>query len=690
MNKLKCILCAGLTALSFCPTPMPKALAQVPKHMYVNAKDYTKPFPINSIGSVRINDSTTMVDARRFYNKDIDSITFRNPKTPFLNDLGKHETLTAIPGAAVLDISERNSETESTTRNVYSAWYMLSIAGMPLKVTTDIDSALADSRLVVLSSVVKNVTFTENELQKLTEWIGKGGILVMPAATPGQNNNLLKNLVGYDKAERNTTRNELTWNQRLLGQVPFEYVDTDEERTISIGNKKSGKGMRCYSLTNIHDDADTLATYNTGEVGAVRNTIGNGAVYSYGLTWGELIQRSQFNRDNDFQRSANNTFEPSADVIAFQIRSLYNHQGGPAVWKFTIPDGYESILIPTHDCDSKTALDSMYFMSEYEKGIGAPCQYFITTHYYAEPQDSGEVRLGLMYSPDRIPKIRRLIENGHTIGSHSIGHFPDFNKVERFPMTVTTRDEYHALYSNRTETTTGGSTWAEIVLSKLILQEDIGNNVLSLRTGHLCMNDSIPHAEQIGEYKYASCFSASDVMSEFPYQERIGRTYKGEFNGVLEMPLHFSDVFNSKTGKIDATNWQEKVKIWKTIHEKLTANYAPAIILIHPNRKWKMEAEKALVETYDHDRIGIYNFEAFGNFWNVRQQTEFSYGYDSVKNTITIHLDKELDNYGLLPFAIEGLPEGNQPTVHLTSPNNTIVAIGRLKEIANGRYLCVF
>lgn len=663
------------------------AKAQAPQNIYICGKDFCKPFPLGSVSHIRPYNNSTLVNARRYNNADIDSITFTKPSSTFLDNIGKTETLTPTAGAAVLDITQRTGEDEKSKRNAYSAWYMLTVAGMPFTVTTNLSEALSSSRLVVVSSVIDATTFSASELQEISSWVDKGGVLVLSAAIPN-GNTTLANLVGYDSAKDFNQRKEITWNTELSYKPEFDYIDTDEERTIIIGKNDS---IRCYHFTNLHEGTDTLATMKDGQwYMALRHLQGNGVVYSYGIPWGLLIQQVQLGKDS-YKRTNNNHFEPSADVITLQLRSIYCHQGSPAVWKFTIPDGYESLLIPTHDCDSKTALDSMYFMSEYEKELGASCHYFITTHYYPEPQDSGEVRLGEGYTADRIPKIKQLLTDGHTVGSHSIGHFPDFSVMERFPMTVTTRDQYHALYSNRTKSTTGGSTWAEVVLSKQILEVDLNNSVKSFRTGHLCMNDSIPLAEQIGNYKFASCYTAHDMKSEFPFQERLGNVAEGEFNGVLEMPLHFSDVFNSKADtKMSEDNWREKVEIWKGIHPKLAANYAPAIILIHPNREWKMDAEKMLVDTYDRSKIGIYNFEAFGNFWNVRSQTGFSYGYDSSANTITIRLDKELDDYGLLPFAIEGIDDSHLPTVHLTSPDNKVVAIGQIKKIANGRYLCIF
>lgn len=63
------------------------------------------------------------------------------------------------------------------------------------------------------------------------------------------------------------------------------------------------------------------------------------------------------------------------------------------------------------------------------------------------------------------------------------------------------------------------------------------------------------------------------------------------------MPLHFSDVINNSP--MDETHWHEKLDIWLKILNKLTGNYALALLLIHPNREWKILAEKLLVDRMD-------------------------------------------------------------------------------------------
>lgn len=666
-----------------------------PSTLYICQKDMARPVTIDSTMNLHFSDDATIVGARRYDNSSIDSITMFRPAGNLLAGLGETASLDAnggkINGATLLDVTSRTGEDEHLLRNVYSAWYLLTVAGMPFDTTNDLSKALADSRLIVISSVVDSTTFTDSELQQITQWVENGGVLVMQAALTANGESPLAQLVGYSKVKDFNQNINITWNTSLSNEPAFDYINTDEEK-VTIMPRSSY--TRSYHFTDLKANVDTLATISESTVKdwimAVRTRHGKGSIYSYGTPWCIMVQQAQLGKDS-WRRTKNNNFEPSADAVAFQLRSIYCHLNEPAVWKFTIPDGYESVLIPTHDCDSKTALDSMRFMSDYEKSLGASCHYFITTHYYAEPQDTGEVRLGLGYTEDRIPNIKRLLASRHTVGSHSIGHFPDFNFVSRFPMTITTRDEYHALYSNRTQSTSGGSTWAEVVLSKQILEGDLHNHVRSFRTGHLCMNDSIPHAEQIGNYNFASCYTAHDVRSEFPFQERLGNRPDGEFNGVLEMPLHFSDVFNGRGAiKMDADNWQDKVEIWKDVHKKLADNYAPGIVLIHPNRRWKMEAEKMLVDSYDHSRIGIYNFEAYGDWWRQRMATGFSYAYNKNENTVVIRIDTPAEHPERLTFAVENLPTDKAPKANLTDSDGTVIAIGQAKELTTGRYLIVF
>ncbi len=600
------------------------------------------------------------------------------------------------PKVCLLDITKRISEIELSNRNVYSAEYMLEVAGISSFTTQSLQEALEKSTMILISSEVKKNAFTAAELVQLKQWVEDGGILISPALTSVNSNTdataATRDLFGVSASSQNKNRYRLLWSSDHYEDKELEYIDQPEERTTSLGQGKklTGESIKTFAYTLTEDaNADILAHFDDGSNAVIRRQLGEGTVYLFGYLWRDVIQRSQLNKDFEAQRINTNAFEPSADMTSLFLRSAYTKNRRVSVWKFTIPAGYESLIIPTHDCDSRTAYDSMFYMSEYERDLKVKAHYFLTVHYFRDAP-----YLSAFYDDITKQKSRLLIQDGHTVGSHSICHYPDFSITDRFPLTIVTREEYaatthHTDNGSATGLSTRGSTWAEVVLSKQIIEEDHGNHVRSFRTGHLCMNNNIPEAEQMGEYDFASCFAAGDVLSQFPYRERLGRSWDGDFNGVLEMPLHISDVISADP--INKNNWMEKPAMWHEVQGKLQGNYAPAILLIHPNRKWKMLAEKMLVEMTDLTRVGIYSFEDFGDFWNARRDLTFDYGYDEKTGILEIFLtaeDAKAVKKHHICFAadIDGTTE-NVKTVHVFDVNGNRIPGAYYKPLNNNRIL---
>lgn len=529
---------------------------------------------------------------------------------------------------AVFDMNGRNYETEAgeeNSRNLYSAEYIAEVAGVPSFTTDDFDKALERADMILLSSRVKggrSSSFTPGEIDALTEWVRRGGVLVAPSLESSVDEKT-RSLFGIEQAlPQKKNHSFINWTGDSHPELV--YFDEPEEKEVNI----------CKNLINTTEyvvaDGTPLATYENGTVAVVKNSLGDGMVYTVGVKWRDVIQRPQLNKD-DGSHATSNAFVPGADIYSLFLRAVYVASRPVAAWKYTVPDGYDAVLIPTHDCDSSTAYEEMHFLGDYEHSLGLNGHYFFTVHYY---RDKGY--MSAFYNDTNIGYAKKLMQQGHTVGSHSIGHFPDFNNADRFPLTVTTEEEY-ALTADHDETakvTTGGSTWAEIVLSKQILERDLGNKVRGFRSGHLCVNKYIPEALTIGEYDFSSCYTSADVMCGTPFFTRMRNDWSGDLTGVLQMPLHFSDVFSKD--KMTEENWRDKPVIWHGIFEKLRGNYMSSIILIHPNREWKMEAQKMLVDMMDLSKSGLYNFQDYGDFWIGRHNFDFDYVYTPDDGKVTL------------------------------------------------------
>ena len=270
---------------------------------------------------------------------------------------------------AILDISERNYELEESgdySRQVYSASYLCDIAGYEYIVTDNLKDAMSED-LILFANLITNTSFDRDEFEALAEWVRNGGTIVVPAIknVPSTCTDIISDMFGIDATQnftRFTDRVLINWNPEFFNDRELEYIDEENERATSIGKVKS------FSFTPA--TCDVLAYFSTGEPAVARNAYGKGHVYLTGTPWRDVVQRNQLNKDQPASRHYNNDFEPSSDIWAFFLRSIYAKVNGVSVWKFTVPAGYTQLLIPTHDCDSRTAYDEMHFMSEYEKSLG--------------------------------------------------------------------------------------------------------------------------------------------------------------------------------------------------------------------------------------------------------------------------------------------------------------------------------
>jgi len=447
------------------------------------------------------------------------------------------------------------------------------------------------------------------------------------------NSTSLTDIFGLSASSHDKSRNVITWASSDTYKE-LSYFDEDEEREMLIGKDSNGSNSMNTYLYTLGDSCDVLATYNDGNAAVVRHAKGKGRVYAFSFKWRDLIQRSQLNKDFSANRMYNNGFEATADCAPLLVRQAYTLSHETSAWKHTIPDGWESVFIPTHDVDSRTAYDSLFYISRYETEVGVKGHFNLTTKYFRDSRGQN------FYNDETIAEARTELLGKHTIGNHSVGHFPDMSKAERFPMGDfdITKENYNPYHEN--DTTHGAYTYAEVAVANGLLENDFGVEVNSFRSGHLCMNKYLDEAMQRAGIAYASCWTAADLLSEFPFMERIGHDWSGE-EAVLQMPMHTSDVTFPDKVAISGSNFEERAAIWVDVAKKLQGNYAPCIILIHPNREWKMKAERYVVEHLDRDKVGLYNFIDYGDFWTNRRQLSFTTAVNSADGGVLITIPKD-------------------------------------------------
>ena len=175
------------------------------------------------------------------------------------------------PKVCLLDITKKISEIELSNRNVYSAEYMLEVAGISSFTTQSLEEALEKSTMILISSEVKKNAFTAAELVQLKQWVEDGGILISPALTSVNSNTdataATRDLFGVSASSQNKNRYRLLWSSDHYEDKELEYIDQPEERTTSLGQGKklTGESIKTFAYTLTDDaNADILARFDDG------------------------------------------------------------------------------------------------------------------------------------------------------------------------------------------------------------------------------------------------------------------------------------------------------------------------------------------------------------------------------------------------------------------------------------------
>ena len=106
----------------------------------------------------------------------------------------------------------------------------------------------------------------------------------------------------------------------------------------------------------------------------------------------------------------------------------------------------------------------------------------------------------------------------------------------------------------------------------------------------MCYHKRLPKVLEDLGYLYNSTFSANDVLTNFPFYGTDEREFDGYLSSVIEIPMTISDA--SATFPFSFDSYPSNVARWKNVTLKNVANGAPTVLLIHPNRTYKLTAEQ--------------------------------------------------------------------------------------------------
>lgn len=510
-----------------------------------------------------------------------------------------------LRGVALLDLTGR-SGVEEIKPNLYGADQALKVAGLSFVVTRNLNEAVAYA-MIVIAAPFDSSTFTPAEKDLLKKFVRKGGLLLSPYTYDRS----LFSLFGISGIRESYDRKKLKW--KVDSKDPsLKWFDDPMEKTILFAGETYAYSFKTVAF-NL-SGASALAVFEDGSVALCGNKYGEGFAYIMGFSFKNTITRNLLGKSLDAYRTYSNGFEPASDTIMLFIRALYCKHVNFPVWKKTSPLQSRATFIMTHDLCAKTAVEMMEEFAELEYQFGIVANYNVTTTYERQEKRSGG-GFGGFYDENEIRKLKRILNQNHKISSHSVNHFPDF---DRFPegKPGNTKENYKPYFDG--EKTIGGTVYGEVELSKKLLDEDLGVNVRTFRSGYLLFNDKLYNVLEASGYSYDTTRSANAVLTNFPYRGIKDRSYDGEISRVYEIPMTISDVIEN----FSESNYREIADMWLDITIRNARNLAPTVLLIHPNRQYKKKAEERLLRNMP-SYIRFMDMDSFGDYWRSRDNFHF-------------------------------------------------------------------
>jgi hypothetical protein len=271
-----------------------------------------------------------------------------------------------------------------------------------------------------------------------------------------------------------------------------------------------------------------------------------------------------------------------------------------------MPSGESSMLLLSHDIDWENSFEPALDFAQMEKQHGASSTFFVQTKYVSDANSKA-----FFFERD-LADLRRISEEGFSVGSHSVIHSRGFNKfvlgsgLEAFPVYQPRGTGF--------ESSTGATVFGEVRVSKQLLDGNLaGQKTIFFRAGHLRVPPSLPEALQRTGYEFDSSFTADDVLTNFPYRLPLDLGFE-EDSGLYEFPVTFEDEESSLEGRIDRT-----LEVIRANGENGAAN----VLLIHPNRTGeKLAAEEDLLRRLPSD-VAAEDMLTFALFWRARDRLQW-------------------------------------------------------------------
>lgn len=179
----------------------------------------------------------------------------------------------------------------------------------------------------------------------------------------------------------------------------------------------------------------------------------------------------------------------------------------------------------------------------------------------------------------------------------------------------------------------------ETELSKSLLELDFQEPIRSWRSGHIAYPYSLAIASEALGYEFSSTYSSNDILTNFPYYTIHDGSFSGHPSSILEIPMTIADMFASDP--IDEMNYVDKVGVWSDVNKRYDRNNSSLVLLIHPNRGWKLNAQEAFLDSLLPTQ-GVVSFEEYGEFWRKRDSLEYHTEIIAGGTGLKVSMDSEI------------------------------------------------
>ncbi|MFQ5723309.1 MAG: polysaccharide deacetylase family protein [Terriglobia bacterium] len=536
-------------------------------------------------------------------------------------------------GVAVLEVSSsRDARQEQLALR-----HCLELLGIPYHRTASVEEATRYP-LVLVGGILFNTEVTPAEQEALYAYVERGGVLL---ATQVQGSNFFP-LFGLEGAT--TSRTNFRVRFAPAADPALRYLNRPEERTVSLGDPAF------YSETVWSTEyvpgrrTKVLAWYENGAVAFTVHPYGRGLAYALGIGFKETTLLPQLARSFQAARRWINSFEPSGDVFRLILRGLYEDNVHPFLLVHTVPEGYRTTLVLSHDIDARDSFRNSFLFARMEASLGVRSTFFVTTKYFRDATDIG------YYTAGRIAWLRRVKELGFAVESHSVSHSLTFDEfaVGSAQVDPASYDPAHP------------TVFGEVLVSKQLLDHDLNQQTTGFRAGYLRYPSDLLRVLEATGYKYDSSVSAQWVLTNFPYfgfrQRRLG----AEQSDIVVVPVTLDDSRDFLTPQT-----QERVlRLWGDIIEANAENGASTCLLIHPTDvTYKLETVRRLIEAHAHKDIWIGDVGSLARFWRHRARLRPTLRTGSGEAaTIVLNLERQDIPPGQT-LVVENLPKGPLPRV---------------------------